>query len=59
MYIDRLISVEEYNIFMGGVDVADMKRLFCESRVHGFSRWSIRVFFYHVDVGTVNAMVLF
>ena len=58
LYIDRPIYFEEYNRFMGGVDVADMKRLFCESRVHGFSRWSIRVFFYHVDVGTVNEMVL-
>ena len=44
---------------MGGVDIADQKRLFCESRIHGLSRWWIRVFFYYVDVGTVNAMVLY
>ena len=59
LYIDRPIAVAQYNQFMGGVDVADMKRLFCESRVHGLNRWWIRIFLYHMDVGTVNAMVLF
>ena len=44
---------------MGGVDIADQKRLFCESRIHGLGRWWIRVFFYYVDIGTVNAMVLY
>ena len=39
--------------------MADMKRLFCESRIHGSRRWWIRVFLYHADWGTLNSMVLF
>ena len=57
--IIRPISVARYNEYMGGVDVSDQKRLFCESRVHGLSRWWIRVFIYYIDVGTVNSMVIF
>ena len=59
LLIKRPISIKEYNKYMGGVDIADQKRLFWESRIHKLSRWWIRVFFYYVDVGTVNAMVLY
>ena len=59
LHIDRPISVAQYNKYMGGVDVSEQKQLFCESRVHGLNRWWIQIFFYYIDIGTVNAMVLF
>ena len=37
----------EYNTEMGGVNVSDMKYLFCELWNHGSRRWYIRVFLYH------------
>lgn len=52
-------AVAMYNKYMGGVDICDQKRLFCESRVHGLKRWWVRVFFYYMDVGTLNSMVLY
>ena len=44
---------------MGGVDLADMRRLHCNSTVMGLNRWWMKIFFYLLDVGTSNALVLF
>ena len=56
--IPRPNAITIYNRDMGGVDISDQKRLFCESRVHGLKRWWVRVFLYHMDAGAVNASVL-
>ena len=39
--IKRPVCIAQYNKYMGGVDLADQRRLFCESRVHGLQRWWI------------------
>jgi DDE_Tnp_1-like zinc-ribbon len=44
---------------MGGVDLADMRRLHCNSTIMGQNRWWLKLFFYLLDVGTSNALVLF
>lgn len=44
---------------MGGVDLADMRRLHCNSTVMGQNRWWLKLFFYLLDVGTSNALVLY
>ena len=44
---------------MGGVDVADMRRLHCNSTIMGQNRWWLKLFFYLLDVGTSNALVLY
>ena len=56
--LPRPNAITIYNRDMGGVDISDQKRLFCESRVHGLKRWWIRVFLYYMDGGAVNANVL-
>jgi hypothetical protein len=43
---------------MGGVDLADMRRLHCNSTIMGQKRWWLKLFFYLLDVGTSNALVL-
>ena len=48
-----------YNTYMGGVDVADMRRLHCNSTIMGQNRWWLKLFFYLLDVGTSNALVLY
>eukprot|EP01006_Ploeotia_vitrea_P057568 TRINITY_DN68190_c3_g3_i2.p1 TRINITY_DN68190_c3_g3~~TRINITY_DN68190_c3_g3_i2.p1 ORF type:complete len:622 (-),score=233.75 TRINITY_DN68190_c3_g3_i2:462-2219(-) len=57
--IDRPVLVAEYNKHMGGVDVADARRMHLETRVHGLRRWWIRLFFYGFDVALGNALVLY
>jgi hypothetical protein len=57
--IPRPISIAEYNKHMGGVDLADMKRLHCSSTIMGQNRWWLKLFFYLLDVGTSNALVLY
>ena len=57
--IPRPLSISNYNKYMGGVDLADMIRLFCESTIRGQKRWWLNLFFYLVDVGTSNAWVLY
>ena len=52
-------SIAEYNIYMGGVDLADMRRLHCDSTLMGQKRWWLKLFFYLLDVRTSNALVLF
>ena len=44
---------------MGGVDLADMRRLNCNSTIMGLHRWWLKLFFYLLDVGTSNALVLY
>jgi hypothetical protein len=57
--IPRPASIADYNMFMGGVDVADMLRLQCKSDLMGQNRWWLKLFFYLLDVGTSNALVLY
>jgi Transposase IS4 len=57
--IPRPISICKYNKYMGGVDLADMRRLHCNSTVMGQNRWWLKLFFYLLDVGTSNALVLY
>ena len=44
MRIPRPISIANYNIWMGGVDLADMKRMQCSSMIMGLSRWWLKLF---------------
>jgi hypothetical protein len=44
---------------MGGVDLADKQRLHCNSTIMGLNRWWLKLFFYLLDVGTANALVLY
>jgi hypothetical protein len=48
-----------FNKFMGGVDLADMIWLSCNSNIMGGKRWWLRLFFYNLDVGTLKARVLY
>ena len=57
--IPRPICIAKYNQYMGGVDLADMRRLHCNSTVMGQNRWWLKLFFYILDVGTSNALVLY
>ena len=38
--------------------MADMRRLHCNSTIMGQNRWWLKLFFYLLDVGTSNALVL-
>ena len=57
--IERPKMITEYNRYMGGVDLADMRRLHCNSTIMGQNRWWLKLFFYLLDVGTSNALVLY
>jgi len=57
--LSRPMMISRYNQYMGGVDVADMKRLHCNSTIMGQNRWWLKLFFYLLDVGTSNALVLY
>ena len=57
--IDRPKMITSYNKYMGGVDLADMRRLHCSSTIMGHKRWWLKLFFYLLDVGTSNALVLY
>ena len=56
--LKRPIVVQQYNQYMGGVDLADMRSLHCNSTIMGQNRWWLKLFFYLLDVGTSNALVL-
>ena len=56
--IRRPWSISNYNKYMGGVDLADMRRLHCNSTIMGQNQWWLKLFFYLLDVGTSNALVL-
>jgi hypothetical protein len=53
------LSIANYNKYMGGVDLADMQRLHCNSTIMCQNHWWLGLFFYLLDVGTSNALVLF
>lgn len=57
--IQRPQVIDQYNKFMGGVDLADMRRLHCNSTIMGQHRWWLKLFFYLLDVGTANSLVLY
>ena len=57
--IPRPLSIANYNKYMGGVDLADMRRLHCNSTIMCQNRWWLKLFFYLLDVGTSNALVLY
>jgi hypothetical protein len=57
--IRRPTVISEYNKYMGGVDVADMRRRHCSSTIMGQNRWWLKLFFYLLDVGTSIALVLY
>jgi hypothetical protein len=56
--LPRPVSIANYNRYMGGVNLADMRRLQCSSTIMGQNRWWLKLFFYLLDVGTSNALVL-
>ena len=43
--IQRPKVIEYYNTYMGGVDIADMRRLHCNSTIMGQNRWWLKLFF--------------
>jgi hypothetical protein len=53
------LSIANYNKYMGGVDLADMRRLHCNSTIMCQNRWWLKLFFYLLDVGTSNALILY
>lgn len=57
--LQRPAVIGEYNNYMGGVDLANMRRLHCNSTIMGQNRWWLKIFFYLLDVGTANALVLY
>jgi hypothetical protein len=44
---------------MGEVDLADQQRLHCNSTIRGGHQWWLKLFFYLLDVGTANALILY
>jgi Transposase IS4 len=57
--LNRPAVIGEYNRYMGGVDLSDQRRLHCNSTIMGQHRWWLKLFFYLLDVGTANALVLY
>jgi Transposase IS4 len=57
--IERPKVIGMYNTYMGGVDVADMRRMHCNSMLMGQNQWWLKLFFYLLDVSVENAYVLY
>jgi hypothetical protein len=57
--IPRPISIANYKKYMGGVDLADMRHLLCNSTRMGQNWWWLKLFFCLLDGGTSNALVLY
>ncbi len=57
--VNRPSVIGKYNCNMGGVDLADMRRLHCNSTLMGQNRWWLKLFFYNLDVATSNALILY
>ena len=43
--LPRPVSIANYNRYMGGVDLADMRQLQCTSTIMGQNRWWLKLFF--------------
>ena len=50
--------ITEYNKYTGGVDLANTKRLECNSAIMCQNKWWLKLLFYVIDVVTSNALVL-
>ena len=60
VWIPRPISIAQYNKYMVGMDLADLRQLHCNSKIMGMNQLWLKLFFYLLDdVGTSNALVLF
>jgi Transposase IS4 len=57
--IQRPKVIEMYNQYMGGVDLADQRRLHCNSSIMGGHWWWLKLFFYLLDVGKASALILY
>jgi Transposase IS4 len=57
--VKRPEVISKYNRYMGGVDVAELRRLHCNSTIMGQNRWWLKLFFYLPDAGTSNALVVY
>jgi hypothetical protein len=57
--IPHPLLIANYNKYMGGVGLADMRRLHCNSTIMCQNCWWLKLFFYLLDVGTSNALVLY
>jgi hypothetical protein len=57
--IPRPLSIANYNKFMGGANLANMRRLHCNSTIMCLNQWWLKLIFYLLDVGTSNALVLY
>jgi Transposase IS4 len=57
--IERPLVIGEYNKYMGGVDLADQRWLHSNSTIMGQHRWWLKLFFYLLDVGTANSLILY
>ena len=44
---------------MGGGDVTDMQQLHCTPTIMGHNRWWLKLFFYMLDVGTSNVLLIY
>jgi Transposase IS4 len=55
----RSAVIEEYNHYMGGVDLAEQRQLHCNSTIMGQHRWWLKLMFYLLEVGTTNALVIY
>ena len=44
---------------MDGVGLTDMQRLHYNTTIMGLNQWWSKLFFYFLDVGTANALVLY
>jgi len=57
--VPRPVVIARYNKYMGGVDLADNRRLHNDCTIRGQNRWWLKLFFYLLDAGTSNALVLY
>ena len=57
--LERPNVIEEYNRYMGGVDIADQRRLHSNCTIMGQHRWWLKLLFYLLDVSTANALILY
>ncbi|KAH9367078.1 hypothetical protein HPB48_021743 [Haemaphysalis longicornis] len=56
--VSRPFAVKEYNIVMGGVDLADMLIELYRTD-HKSKKWYMRIFFWFIDVSVMNGWLLY